>query len=298
MTADEMLYRIDPDTNSVVQELPVPGIGFRFDIGHDAAWIPDFEGSVVRRVELDTGAVLAEIPTGAQSGRNLRHGHAVWVANHHAGTVTRIDPTTNEPVATIEVGPAGERDRRPSWRPTNTSGSAYQPWTSRGDRCDDHAVIANIDSTATCGEINSSTTPSGSPTVSRRDDVAVIDVHGTESPVCTPAGQPGTPLQMDGDVWLPTISLDQPLGHLVRVDPVNGRDPRRRCQPTHLRTSWAPASARCGSSHGIRAPSSGSRSTASLTKLVEHRLPETQTQARRKSITVVAVKSGLRASRS
>ena len=126
VTADEMLYRIDPDTNSVVQELPVPGIRFRFDIGHDAAWIPDFEGSVVRRVELDTGAVLAEIPTGRNPEGISVTDDAVWVANHRAGTVTRIDPTTNEPVATIEVGPAGERGPQAILASDDASGSAYR----------------------------------------------------------------------------------------------------------------------------------------------------------------------------
>src|SRR5687768_1904643 len=37
VSEDDMLYRIDPETNSVVQELSTPGIGFRFDIGHGAA---------------------------------------------------------------------------------------------------------------------------------------------------------------------------------------------------------------------------------------------------------------------
>ena len=132
----------------------MPGIGFRFDIGHDAAWVPDFERSVVRRVELDTGAVLAEIPTGLNPEGISVTDDAVWVANHRAGTVTRIDPTTNEPVATIEVGPAG-----PSG-PQAILASDERVWVGVPNLgqvvvidAATNAVIANIDSTATCGEM-------------------------------------------------------------------------------------------------------------------------------------------------
>ena len=220
VTADEMLYRIDPDTNSVVQELPVPGIEFRFAIGHDAAWVPDFERSIVRRVELDTGAVLAEIPTGLNpEGISVTDG-AVWVANHRAGTVTRIDPTTNEPVATIAVGPAGERG------PQAIVASDDRVWVGVPNLgqvvvidATTNAVVANIDSTATCGEMQLLDDSVWITNCFETDDVAVIDVHGTESRGLHAGGPAGTPLQIDGDVWLPTISLDQPLGHLVRVDP-------------------------------------------------------------------------------
>ena len=220
VTADEMLYRIDPDTNSVVQELPVPGIEFRFAIGHDAAWVPDFEGSVVRRVELDSGAVIAEIPTGLNpEGISVTDG-AVWVANHRAGTVTRIDPTTNEPVATIEVGPAGE------WGPQAIVASDERVWVGVPNLgqvvvidATTNAVVANIDSPATCGEMQLLDDSVWITNCFETDDVAVIDVHGTESRGLHAGGPAGTPLQIDGDVWLPTISLDEPLGHIVRVDP-------------------------------------------------------------------------------
>ena len=113
VTENDMLYRIDPDTNAVVQELAAPGIGFRFAIGHDAAWVSDFDSSVVRRVDLDSGAVVAEIATGLHPEGVSVNDDAVWVANHHGGSVTRIDPNTNTVVATIEVGPAGEMGPQP-----------------------------------------------------------------------------------------------------------------------------------------------------------------------------------------
>jgi YVTN family beta-propeller protein len=219
VTADQILYRIDPVTNSVVQQIPAPGIGFRFDIGHDAAWVPDFERSVVRRVALDSGAVLAEIPTGLNPDGISVTDTAVWVANHRAGTVTRIDPTTNEVVATIEVGPAG-----PSG-PQAILASDERVWVGVPNLAQvvvidatTNTVVASIDSTATCemrllGESVWVTNCIDS------DDVAVIDVHGTESRGLHAGGPTGTPLQVDGDVWLPTISLGEPIGHLVRVDP-------------------------------------------------------------------------------
>ena len=164
--------------------------------------------------------MLAEIPTGLNPEGISVTDSAVWVANHRAGTVTRIDPTTNEPVATIQVGPAGPSgpqailasDER-VWVGVPNLGQVVVIDTAT------NAVIANIDSPATCGEMQLLDESVWVTNCFETDDVAVIDVHGTESRGLHAGGPAGTPLQIDGDVWLPTISLDQPLGHLVRVDP-------------------------------------------------------------------------------
>jgi YVTN family beta-propeller protein len=220
VTEDETLYRIDPDTNTVVQELSTPGIGIRFDIGHGAAWFTDFDGNVVRRVDLESGTVTAEIPTGESPEGISVTDTAVWVANHHDGTVARIDPTTNAVVATIEVGPAGPGGPQPIlaseelvWVGVFNLGQVVVIDATT------NAVVDKIDSTATCGEIELLDGSLWVTNCFESDDVAVIAEDGTARGLHA-GGPAGTPLQIDGDVWLPTISLDGPPGHLLRVDPV------------------------------------------------------------------------------
>ena len=182
VTEEDMLYLIDPDTNSVVKEVPVPGIGFLFDIGHGAAWVPDSEDSVVRRVDLDGGKVVAEIPTGLSPEGISVTDSAVWVANHHDGTVTRIDPSTNKVVATISVGPKGPGGPQPIMATTER---VWVGVPSLGQvviiDATTNAVVSNIDSSATCGEMS---IIDGSVWVTNcfeSDDVAVIDETGGQA---------------------------------------------------------------------------------------------------------------------
>ena len=105
----------------------MPGIGFRFDIGHEAAWVPDFRAQ--RRAANGVGhwRGARRDPNRTEPRRNLRHGRVQsWVANHRAGMFTRIDPATNEPVATIEVGPAGPSGPQAIVASENACGSAYR----------------------------------------------------------------------------------------------------------------------------------------------------------------------------
>ncbi|HYN31983.1 MAG TPA: hypothetical protein VES40_05115, partial [Ilumatobacteraceae bacterium] len=215
-----MLYRIDPDTNSVVQEVSVPGIGHRFDIGHGAAWVTDFDGSLVRRVELESGTIVAEIPTGRNPEGVSVTDDAVWVANHRDGTVTRIDPTTNEVVATIEVGPSGPAGPQP------IVASDERVWVGVPNLAQvvvidasTNAIVAQIDSSATCGEMYLLDESVWVSNCFESDDVAVIEQAGEEARGLKAGGPAGTAILIGGDVWLSTISLQEPVGRFVRVDP-------------------------------------------------------------------------------
>ena len=82
-----------------------------------------------------------------------------------------------------------------------------------------NAVVSNIDSSATCGEMS---IIDGSVWVTNcfeSDDVAVIDETGGQARGLKVGGPAGTALLIDGDVWMATISLDEPDGHLLRIDP-------------------------------------------------------------------------------
>ena len=131
-----------------------------------------------------------------------------------------------------------------------------------------NAVIANIDSPATCGEMQLLDESVWVTNCFETDDVAVIDVHGTESRGLHAGGRAGTPLQIDGECGCPRSRSTNRSGISCGWIPRRSRSSTPSLA-TRLRTSWAPASARCGTSHGIRAPSSGSRSTPSLTKRVD-----------------------------
>ena len=217
----DTLYRIDPATNRVVEELPAPGLGFRFDIGHGAAWVTDFEASVVRRIDLDDGTVV-EIPTGANPEGIAVTDTAVWVANHRGGSVTRIDPVTNAVVATIEVGLAGPAGPQPIeatddrvWVGVPNLGQVVviDPATD--------AVVAAIDTAATCGEIQLIDDAVWVTNCFESDDVTVIDRATDSVRGEFHAGElAGTPVQVGSFVWLPTIHLEPDVsGEVVQVDP-------------------------------------------------------------------------------
>ena len=220
VTENEMLYRIDPHTNAVVQELAAPGIGYRFAIGHGAAWVSDFDASVVRRVDLDSGAVVAEIATGMHPEGVSVNNDAVWVANHHGGSVTRIDPNTNTAVATIEVGPAGEMG------PQAIVASDERVWVGVPNLgqvvvidAATNALVAKIKSPATCGEMSVLAESIWVTNCFETDDVAVIDQDGEEARGLKAGGPAGTSVLIDGEVWLATISLEDATGRFLRIDP-------------------------------------------------------------------------------
>jgi virginiamycin B lyase len=75
--------------------------------GENGLWQASFDQDVVLRVDPETNSVVETIAVGdAPEGVGTTPG-AIWVANHHAGTVSRIDPLTNTVVATIDIGPRG-----------------------------------------------------------------------------------------------------------------------------------------------------------------------------------------------
>lgn len=222
----DTLYRIDPATNEVVQEVSAPGLTFRFDIGLGAAWVPDFNASVVRRVDLVSGAVVAEIPTGRNPEGIAVTESAVWLADHRAGTVTRIDPGTNAVVATIEVGPPG------SSGPQSIVAAGDRIWVGVpnlgqviGIDAVTDAVVARIDSSATCGEIAMFDDTVWITNCFETDTVTAIDTGtGISRGTVDAGGYAGTPLQIDNLVWVSTVQPreGQP-GHVVGIDPTTLR---------------------------------------------------------------------------
>ncbi|HYN69049.1 MAG TPA: YncE family protein [Candidatus Eisenbacteria bacterium] len=105
------IYRIDPTTNQVAAEIPVPISEFGFAVAEGSAWIADFDGSQVLRLDLATGDEVAVIPVGVNPAGIVAAFGSIWTADHRGGTVSRIDTRTNRVSTTIEkvgfVGPSG-----------------------------------------------------------------------------------------------------------------------------------------------------------------------------------------------
>jgi len=121
----DVVFRIDPETNRVVDRIPVDSpCGLAF--GHGSVWATSAEHGTVSRIDPETGEVAAEIEVGRGAvdiAADERSG-AVWVAGLYLpkdyggydspeasedNKLSRVDPETNRVVAEIPIG-AGSPD--------------------------------------------------------------------------------------------------------------------------------------------------------------------------------------------
>lgn len=98
--------RIDPDTNRVVERIPVPVDTFVFAIAIDGddLWLTSPGDGLVLRVDAKNKRVVSTIddlfvPTAIALGAG-----SVWVVDHEADKVARIDPQTNKVFEQIPIG--------------------------------------------------------------------------------------------------------------------------------------------------------------------------------------------------
>jgi len=84
-----------------------PG-SFAAAFGDEALWITSTQKNLVTRVDPHTNLVVETIPVGPAPRFLATGEGSVWTLNQGDGTVSRIDPKTNKVVATIEVGVPGE----------------------------------------------------------------------------------------------------------------------------------------------------------------------------------------------
>jgi YVTN family beta-propeller protein len=94
---------IDPDSNRVVDTVPVGIRPASIAAGEGAIWVGNFDDRTLSRVDPNTRRVVSNIrleatPTGVAVGAR-----AVWVANGLSGSVTRVDAEVNTAVKTIPV---------------------------------------------------------------------------------------------------------------------------------------------------------------------------------------------------
>ena len=120
------LARIDPESNSVTETIPLGHVGGGVASGGGAIWVTAPDDGLLLRVDPATGKVEAEVKGLSQPSWLAVGEGGVWVlssiwSDHPDGdgSVVRIDPETNEVIARIEV------DERPGQAAEVTLGNGF-----------------------------------------------------------------------------------------------------------------------------------------------------------------------------
>jgi streptogramin lyase len=101
-----ILTRLDPDTNTAVAEVYVPGEATAVVGAEAVLWITSGQGDRLTRVNAHTNEIVESIAIGPKPGPIAVGEGGVWTLNRGDGSVTRVDPATNKIVATIDIGDA------------------------------------------------------------------------------------------------------------------------------------------------------------------------------------------------
>jgi hypothetical protein len=101
------LVRINPQSNKIVANIPLPKGSFNPIFAGDSIWVSSNDGNALVRVDPTTNKVAGSTPIGAKP-RFLAAGEgSVWVLNQGDGSVSRVDATTGKLLATISAGIPG-----------------------------------------------------------------------------------------------------------------------------------------------------------------------------------------------
>ena len=101
------LIRVDPKTNIVTAQVPLPATAANPVWGGGSVWVSTFDNNSVVKVDPKTNSVTDTIATGPKP-RFITYGaNSIWTLNQGDGTVTRIDARTDKVQATIACGIPG-----------------------------------------------------------------------------------------------------------------------------------------------------------------------------------------------
>jgi glutamine cyclotransferase len=103
------ITRIDPDTNSIVSEIRLPGSCRSISYADNSLWVACPGEKRIIRINPQTNLVTARIevtpePVSLAFGGATAAENAMWVLSRKEGKVARIDPKTNKVIATIDLG--------------------------------------------------------------------------------------------------------------------------------------------------------------------------------------------------
>jgi len=101
--ASGTLSRIDPDTNAVVAEIPIPAGSAAMAFVGDSVWLVSTPKNSVTRINGATHVAIETIKVPGGPGAIAGSADAIWVHSGD-GTVSRIDPKTNKVAATVKTG--------------------------------------------------------------------------------------------------------------------------------------------------------------------------------------------------
>lgn len=108
---DEAVVRIDPQTNGIIDRIPLHASPNAMALKGDTLWVAHRNGEEVLRVDTKTKQIVARIPVHDPDSIAIGD-DSVWVVGARAENLVRIDPDTNSVVATISFGtgahPAGQ----------------------------------------------------------------------------------------------------------------------------------------------------------------------------------------------
>jgi len=93
-STDGMLWRIDPASHAVVQQIPVGSAPSAVAVTGQDVWVTNSGDGTVSRVSAAAGRAVDTIPVGNLPVAIASGSSGVWVANEGDGTVDRIDPVT------------------------------------------------------------------------------------------------------------------------------------------------------------------------------------------------------------
>jgi len=125
------LYRVDPTSATVEEEVPVGVNASDIAVGLGGIWILDGLASTVTRVDLETLSAGPQIDLAGDLVDIEAGAGGVWVVDERSGVVIEIDPDTQRVVTTIRVGS----------EPTDAALGLDAVWvTNRGD-----GTISRID---------------------------------------------------------------------------------------------------------------------------------------------------------
>ena len=105
--AQNLVSRLDPDTNETVTTVPVRTPCSGLVVAAGTLWAPSCADNAIYRIDTKTNMVVAKVPVGpANSEGGIAYGAgSIWMPTDPKGLVARIDPATNGASAFIKVAP-------------------------------------------------------------------------------------------------------------------------------------------------------------------------------------------------
>ena len=102
--AANAIREIDPQTNQLSTTIPTGFSAGGLALGADSAWLSDPDEDTVWRFDVRTRSLRRTVDVGRVPGALAFGSGSLWVANTLDGTVSRLDPESNEVVASAHVG--------------------------------------------------------------------------------------------------------------------------------------------------------------------------------------------------